>query len=473
MFSRLVSRVRRTAAWRLSALTAVAFAVGTGTAFLIAYLVVARGIHQRSDAWLLGESEVLAQVAETAPPGDLQAKMIEEVAQLARQEVLPAPGEEPGGEQPVFFLITSPGGEPRVWMGPGSRDQVAAAVHGAQWGPGAPFSIDVTGWEHPFRVAAHDGAGGDSIYLGFFDQNADALLHEVKRTFLWLWSGMLLFGLVISTLGARHILHRVEQLTETAARVGREGLHERVPAGPGYDEIARLAATLNDMLQRIEVSVKQIRAVTDGVAHDLRSPVTAIRGNLEVALTRSDPADLRESAASALEDLDRLLRILDTSLDVAEAEAGALRLNRQPVDLAQLAREMEEIYRPVAEESGLTLEASGEHPVVVSADADLTRRALANLLDNAMQHLPRGCRVTVAAASDGRTVTLSVVDDGPGLPEEIRLSAFDRFVKGPGSRGYGLGLALVRATARAHGGEACIQNNSRGGAVVLLSFPVR
>jgi signal transduction histidine kinase len=472
--SALASRFRGTAAWRLSIPATLAFAAGTGAAFLIAYTVVAGGIGERNDAWLMGESELLAQVARGAPAGDLHDKMVEEVAELARHEILPAPGNGGRSEaQPVFFLLTSADGEAEVWVGPEARAEVVAALRRVQPRTSDLFTIDVPGWDHPFRVAAHDGKDGGMVYLGLIDLNSQALLHGVQRTFLWLWSGMLIFGSLVAILGAHRILRRVEQVTGTAARIGEENLRDRVPEEGGHDEIARLATTFNQMLSRIEVSVKQIRSVTDAVAHDLRSPVTAVRGNLELALTGTGDGDLRGSVARALDDLDRLQRILDTSLDVAEAEAGALRLNRQTVDIGTVLVEMEEIYRPVAEERGLGLEVTAGEPVAVSIDVDLVRRAIANLLDNAMEHLPRGRRVVMSAVASGEGATLAVADDGPGFPPDIAQRAFERFVKGHQSRGYGLGLALVRAAARAHGGEARILENPGGGALVTLLFPAR
>jgi signal transduction histidine kinase len=308
------------------------------------------------------------------------------------------------------------------------------------------------------------------VFLGFIDEYAEAMLRKLRRAFLALWGGMLVFGFAVSWSSTRRVLRDVERVTETAARVGGAGSRQRVPAVPGRDEIARLAGTFNEMLDRVETSVEQLRAVTDAVAHDLRSPVTAIRGDLELALT-ADADALRESAANAIEGLDRLLETVETTLDVAEAEAGALRLKHEHLDLRSMAEEMVEVYRPAAEERGLALDACGEGPVEAWVDAGLLRRALGNLLDNALQHLPPGSHVHVRCAAGGGQVVLGVEDDGPGFSPEVRARAFDRFVKGRGSRGYGLGLSLVRATARAHGGEARIGDRPGGGAIVSLALP--
>ncbi|MFQ5768860.1 MAG: sensor histidine kinase, partial [Acidobacteriota bacterium] len=180
---------------------------------------------------------------------------------------------------------------------------------------------------------------------------------------------------------------------------------------------------------------------------------------------------LRAGIADAIEGLDRLLRILSSTLDVAESEAGALRLHRRQIHLGNLAREMVSLYQPAAEEQGLSLTATVHGRPMLRADQDLLRRALGNLLDNAIQHVPAGRSIQIVAEEKNEEVFLSVVDDGPGFAPGLAETAFQRFVKGPASRGHGIGLALVRAVARAHGGEATIRQLAGGGAAVQLRLP--
>lgn len=454
-------------------MSTVAFALGTAIAFSIVYAVIEAGIRERSDAWLVGEGELLAQLAANTPPGEMRERLVEEVAELARHEVLPMPGTPDAVEYPVFFATLNADGEPGVWVGPGEPNRFIDALRNKRHVASNPSTLPVPGWDEPFRVMAYPFADGSTGFLGFVDQSALALLHRVATTFVWLWVVMLFFGLAISYLAARRILRRVEQITETAATVGSEALDRRIASGRGDDEIARFARTFNAMLDRVQESVEQIHTMADAVTHDLRSPLTSIRGNLELAVTRGERAQLHEAAAGAIDGLDQLLRTLTTSLDVAEAGAGALRLNRQSVDLSHMTMEMVEVYRAAAEEHGVTLETGGESEAVTNVDPDLTRRALANLLDNAIAHLPSGCHVQVSVEVDGRTTILSVADDGPGFPPEVRSKAFERGVKGPSSAGFGIGLALVRSVARAHGGNAEILDWPGGGAMVRLSFPLR
>jgi len=454
-------------------MTSTAFALGTGIAFLVAYLIVARGIRDRNDAWLSGETELLSEVVDTTSPGGMHAKLVEEVAELARHEVMPVIGRSDFSEQPVFFYVPAAGDQPDLWVGPSHRELFLTAIRRERFEPGAPRSIDVAGFGHPFRVNVHRGRNGGTVYLGFLDESALTALRDMRNTFIQLWLGMLAFGILVSWIGARRILKRVDEITEAASRVGADDLQRRVPEAGGADEISRLAHTFNRMLDRIEVSVEQIRTLGDGLAHDIRSPLTSIRGNLELALSRGNAEDLREAIALGLERIDRLLGMLNTSLDVAEAEAGALKVQRRETDLREIAADMVALYQPLAEERGLTLEVQGAERAVAAVDPELIRRALANLLDNAIQYLPAGRRVTISAESRQDHLALIVTDDGEGFPKDIRDHAFDRFVKSPSSKGFGIGLSLVRAAALAHGGEARILDAPGGGARIEITLPSR
>src|SRR5271169_6237579 len=268
MFSRMPKNLRATAAWRISIWTTLAFALGTAVAFSIVYFLVAQGIRERSDTWLSGEAEVLAQVSADTPSDRLYKRVVRVVA-------------------------------------------------------GPPKSITVEGYRQTFRVV-EKAQNGRTVYLGLSDHGAQHVLHTLARRFLMVWGGMFLLGFVISYWSARRTLHRVERITETVARIGTEDLEERLPEPVNSDEISRLAKTCNRMLDRLQSSVNQLRTVTGAVAHDLKSPVTLIRGTLESALCNEGNEKWRDSVGEAIEDLDRLLQLLNTTLDLAEAEAGAL-----------------------------------------------------------------------------------------------------------------------------------------------------
>jgi signal transduction histidine kinase len=464
--------VRTTAAWRISIWTALAFAVGTGLAFVIIYLLVARTIRDRSDAWLSGEAEVLAEVSADTPKDRVYRRIVGEVAELATRE-LPDERNSSGQElNSVFFLAEHfEGNESPLWVGPGTSDEFLKAIHATKFGR-VPQSIRVAGWPMSFRVVARPLDGqGKIIYLGLSNRGDMYLLHILTRRFLLLWGGTVLMGFCIAYLSARRTLLRVEHITETVARIGSEDLGERLPNTTRRDEIARLEKTFNRMLDRIQSTVIELRSVTDAVAHDLKSPITSIRGALETVLSSEPNESWRDSVGDAIEGLDRLLRALDTTLDVAEAQAGALHLDRGAVDLSVVVRQMVEFYRPAIDEHHHVLSVDLEDHIIVDADWGLLNRVLSNLTENEIAHLPSACRITIRLRSLDGSAKLVIEDNGPGFPPDISARAFERFVRGKHSQGHGLGLAFVDAIVRAHGGAATISDNPAGGAVVTLSFP--
>jgi signal transduction histidine kinase len=287
-----------------------------------------------------------------------------------------------------------------------------------------------------------------------------------------IWGGMFLLGFVISYWSARRTLVRVERITETVARIGTEDLAERLPEPANSDEISRLAKTFNRMLDRLQSSVNQLRTVTGSVAHDLKSPVTLIRGTLESALCDEGNEKWRESVGEAIEHLDRLLQLLNTTLDLAEAEAGALHMDRSSVDFSDVVRQLVDIYQPAMAERHHAVTSDIEQRVVVDADLPLLNRVVSNLLENELTHLPVGCDVSIRLHSHDGSASLVIEDNGPGFPAEISSRAFERFVKGKHSPGHGLGLAFVDAVMQAHGGMASISDRVGGGSVITLSLPV-
>ncbi len=468
----MLRKITTTAAWRISLWTTLAFALGTAVAFLIVYFLVAQGIRERSDTWLTGETEVLAQVLADTPKDHLYQRMVREVAELATQEV---PDEcNARGERlnSVFFLATdSANNEPPLWVGPGTADAFISAIQTAKVTSGSPQSVRVEGVRQTFRVVVHE-QNGKTVYLGLSDRGTSRLLHRFASRLAAVWCGMFLLGFVISYWSVRSNLRRVERITETVARIGAEDLEERLPEPANSDEISRLASTFNRMLDRIQSSVNQLRTVTGSVAHDLKSPVTSIRGTLESALCETGNENWRESVGEAIENLDRLLLQLNTTLDLAEAEAGALELDRTPVDLSVAVAQLVDLYQPAMSDREHKVTLDLEEHVFVEADAGLLNRVISNLLENELTHLPTGHLITIRLHSRSGSAELVVEDDGPGFPPEIVPRVFERFVKGKLSPGHGMGLAFVNAVVQTHGGTVSLCARPEGGAVITVSLPV-
>jgi signal transduction histidine kinase len=267
------------------------------------------------------------------------------------------------------------------------------------------------------------------------------------------------------------MLSHVRRITEAASRIGHTDLNTRVPTTKRNDEVAQLALTLNRMLDRIESSMHQSHTITDSLAHDLRSPLTAIRGKLEMSLSASNHGDQAEPVVSAIEELDRLTEFLNQSLDVAEAKADALRLTRTEIDLDELLRVMTNLYEPSMADKGLQIRLHSAHPITIEGDAALIHRMIANLFDNELKHLPAACTITIRLQVDENSVSIVFEDNGPGFSPDVMPLLFERRVKGKESNGHGLGLAFIDAVARAHGGTARACNRETGGAQVNVTLP--
>ena len=270
-----------------------------------------------------------------------------------------------------------------------------------------------------------------------------------------MWLLLVLLGFMIVFATTRRMLSYVRRISEAAALIGHSDLHSRVPTIDRNDEVSQLARTLNGMLDRIENAMHQLHTITDSLAHDLRSPLTAIRGKLEGSLSSGSEEEQAESIVTAIEELDRLTDFLNMSLDVAEAKADALRLNRADIDLDELLRTMIELYEPSLSDRDMTICMDSYGPLRIFADKGLIHRMLVNLLDNELKHLPLGCRVTIGLRAEGDSAYVSVEDNGPGFTPEVAQHLFERRVKGRESSGHGLGLAFVEGIDPAEKARAC------------------
>ncbi|HEY2384201.1 MAG TPA: ATP-binding protein [Terriglobia bacterium] len=473
MLSKLLKPSRNTAAWRISVWTTLAFALGSAIAFGITYYVVSNTVRERSDAWLSGEAEVLSEVSNSTPQDALYDRIMEEVAELATHEMPDEYGPHSShARSSAFFLQTGARGEAALWVGPEMKDSFLRAIQKTRLVPETPESLQIDGESTPFRVVAKNRDHGGTIYLGLSDNSALHLLNRLTAQFFMVWAGTVFLGFLISYASARGTLLRVEHISETVARIGSEDLSSRVPEGKYADEISRLSSTFNQMLDRIQASVGQLRTVTDSVAHDMKSPVTAIRGRLEVALSTSNDGPWRELVAESIDTLDRLSHLLNTMLDLAEAEAGALRLNRESLSLSALLRQQIDLYQPALAAHNHMIEADIQDDVFIKADVPLIHRLMSNLLENELAHLGDGCRIHMVLQRADQNAQLTIEDDGPGFPADIRNHVLERFVKGKHSRGHGLGLAFVNAVAQAHGGSVKVSDRQGRGAKITVSFPI-
>jgi signal transduction histidine kinase len=439
--------------------------------FIFLHNFVAKDIQRRSDAWLSGEVDVLGDVAARTPKDALYDQVVEEVAELASREVPNRQLTEDARNDSVFFLQTGEDGTLKLWVGAGDGEQRLEAIRRSRVVPETPSDIKVAGTSIPFRVATLRMPDGSQIYLGLSERDELRVLRSLRVRFLLLWFLVVLFGFGIVFYTTRRMLGSVRGITEAASRIGQSDLSSRVPVSRRQDEVAHLAYTLNHMLDRIESSMHQLHTMTDSLAHDLRSPLTAIRGQLETSLATASRMEQIDPIVSAIDELDRLTECLNKSLDVAEARADALRLKRVELDLDDLLRVMVDLYEPCMADKGLKLRLQSSGAAVLHADAALVHRMIANLLDNELKHVQPSCTVWITLRTEQGQAVLVVEDDGPGFGPEVQNHLFDRRVKGANSDGHGLGMAFIEAVVHAHGGEIEARNRPEGGAWIQIRLP--
>lgn len=285
-------------------------------------------------------------------------------------------------------------------------------------------------------------------------------------------------ALLLSIGGAvlfRHQLNaRIATIRRTAEAIEGGNLGQRIPEETGLDEFNKLNHSINNMLDRIQRLMDGVREVSNAIAHDLRTPLGRIRGLLDEAVSSRPSVEiLADRADAAIRGIDELISVFDKLLQIAEAESGASRRSFTPVSLGDVILSVVELYDAAAEEKGILLVAQAWHPAMTLGDKDLLASATANLVDNALKYSGTGATISVSASQDRDTTSITVSDDGPGIPESERAKVVARFYRLDRSRsqpGNGLGLAIVGAICQLHGGKLVLED-ARPGLRARLVLP--
>jgi signal transduction histidine kinase len=335
------------------------------------------------------------------------------------------------------------------------------------------FTVDRDDGPHQARGLTYALKDGSRLLVGrdlharldFQGLMIDALYYALALTVVLGVGG----GLLIS----RRMLNRLDAINRAAERIRTGDLSHRIGSGGSNDEFDRLSDTLNAMLEEIRRLMNGMRTVTDNIAHDLRSPLTRMRGRLEMLLR--EPADSeaqREAIERTIADADQLLATFTALLSIADAQSGSARATMAPLDLDALAADIVDLYGPAAEEHGIAMRHDPGEGIVMGS-RQLLFQALVNLVDNAIKNTPAGGMIKIAVERAARGIYFVVADSGPGIPERDRDRVLEPFVRLDSSRstpGSGLGLALVAAIARLHGARVELADN-KPGLIVSLVFP--
>ena len=355
--------------------------------------------------------------------------------------------------------------------------------------------------EHNALVRVTRLPGGIRILVGRDLDERERMLHIVALAGRWSVAIVIVLGIAGGVFVSRRVLKRVEAMTGTTQTIMAGDLSGRLSVIGSGDEFDRLAVNLNGMLERIESLMRGLKEVTDNIAHDLKTPLTRLRNRCEAALrTTNSETEFRRVLEDTIEESEGLIRTFDALLMIARAESGEVREGMAEFDVAEVARDVSELYEPLAEDKGLTLEVNAKQHAAVKGNRELVSQALANLVDNAIKYaapppLPgtagvppafgrragetpavpegvgaaavNGARSSILVTADAEQdrIVLTVSDHGPGIPSADRSRVVDRFVRLERSRslpGSGLGLSLVSAVARLHGGELQLEDNAPG-----------
>jgi heavy metal sensor kinase len=466
MFLRKRINLRNTLAFRLTLWYAGIFTVSSCIAFLMFYMLVTSFMRGKTDQELLGQVNRFSALLMTGG--------MEEVRSAAVIEAQAA------GVKKVFFRLLSLNG------------RVFSSSNMVYW-KDIPFSepavqellrdrspvfqtITIRGRKEEVRILYALLSPGIILQVGQAMEDYSRFLDAFKGMFIGVMTLLIILSAGVGWFMARRAVSGVGAVTRTAQNISAGALEERVPVKSQGDEIDQLAITFNQMLDRIQTLVKEIKEMSDNMAHDLKSPVTRIRGLAEVTLsTGKTLSEYENMAASTIEECDRLLDMINTMLMISKTEAGVDKLFREAFDLAALVREACDLFLPTAEDEGLSMICRVPDQLPVSGDKRMIQRMLANLIDNAINYTPSGGAVTVTASENGGgNVILTVKDTGIGIASSDLPRIFDRFYRCDQSRskpGIGLGLSLARAIARAHGGEIQVESSPNQGSTFTVTLP--
>jgi len=366
----------------------------------------------------------------------------------------------------------------------GTRDlPMPAEVHERVVASGDPEIFDLRWNGDSYRAVLYPlGLVGPQHQLHLLQVVVSAeRTREVLFSFLGLSSILAVVGTGVSfALGwwiAGSAIRPVMETIRQAESIEMTKAHHRIEATADSEEMRRLVSVLNSMLARIDAAFEAQRRFLADVGHEIRTPLTVLRGDVEVALRKPRSADEYEEILSqSLEDLKGVSALADDLITLARGESGALAPESRPVDATALLRKVEEKYRSAAESARVVLEVKDEQPAVVAGDRRLLERAVSNLVDNAIKYGASGGRITLRArADDTGEVTLAVSDRGPGIQAEEQSRLFERFVRGESgrrkARGSGLGLSIVRAITESHGGTVAVRSAEGEGATFEMRFP--
>jgi signal transduction histidine kinase len=443
---------------RLAFAFVLIFAGGVSALLAAVYLLTARVLEREVDA-------VISSEAATLLDDYARGGLLSLVTDLQRRA-------DGWGRAGAVYVLVEPNGFP-------------IAGNLARWPVGADerngwieFEIDARGYggvaSHPIRAHVFELPGGRRLLIGMDILDRRVLAARLRTAMLWGVGLCVALAALVGAHYSRGVRRRVRAIADACETIIAGDLSQRLPVASVGDEYDALATAVNHMLEALERQTHMLRTTFESAAHDLRAPLYRARVRIEETL-QDEQLSLaaRDTMDATLAELERVQRVLGTLLQIAQADGRGREATREAVDVAALARELVELYTPEAMERRLTLAYDGDEAAMLRGNRQLLAQALVNLIENALKYVPAEGRVTVKVTRAQEAIELSVADDGPGVPADERsrvLQPFVRLERDRGATGSGLGLSLVAAVVRLHGGDVELRDNHPG-LEVACSFP--
>jgi heavy metal sensor kinase len=466
MSLRPLKRFRRTLGLRLTLWYSAIFAISSLVVFVTAYLYLAASLQQKDQEAISGKLK------------DYQAQYQAGGIIALRNDIKFQ--KYAGKPQEYFVRLAGPHNRalflslPDHWA-----DFDLASLEGHPFSGQSWIYLKARNEGNALEIASLRLADGLILQVGKDTENREEFLESLRGIFFGVMLPVILLGFLGGQLLASRALRPIRQIIQTVQTITTTGdIEARMPASPSGegDELGELARLFNRMLGKIETLIKGMKGTLDNVAHDLRTPLTRMRGTAELALQApEDPGACREALSDCLEESERILSIVNTIMDIAEADTGTLPLHKARVNLAGLLADVLDLYRYVAEEKQIAVATAYPPELWVTADENRLRQALANLLDNALKYTPPGGHVEVKAREVEQQAMVAFQDSGVGISPEDLPRIWERLYRGDQSRsqrGLGLGLSLVRAIIQAHGGQVSVTSTPGVGSTFEIALPL-
>lgn len=453
-----INKLFQTSTFRLALVNLLVFGVAMFIPFAFIYTTTVGAIDTETNAAIVAEIKGLADEYER----EGRAGLVQAISERSA---------DPDDKDAIYLLADA---NLKPLAGNLSLWPTETAVDG-QW---VQFSIDKDengdATAHTVRARVYRLYGNELLLIGRDIHERHAVQERITVALGWGLAMTLVLGLTGGLLMSRYMLRRVDAITQTSRMIVEGTFSRRMPVRGTGDEFDRLSENLNQMLDQIEHLMTSMRMVTDSIAHDLRSPLTHLKGRIELALRGApDAAAYRSALLHAVAETDRILSVFNALIEMARAESGIGRAELASIDLAAVAADVVDLYEPVAEERGLAMNADIAEGAVMLGNRHLLALATANLIDNAIKYTQPGGAIDVSVQSDPNAIRLMVSDNGPGIPTADRSRVLERFVRvgaDPSIPGSGLGLSLVAAVARLHRATLELGDNAPGLRVTIV-FP--